>query len=70
MLAKITDDSIELNWRQPAEVGAAGIDGYIVEMQTIPGKWSIIKSPVEHWGFARWSALAKEKHINIFDKKY
>ena len=37
-LGKVTDESIELNWRQPAEVGAAGIDGYIIEQQTLPGK--------------------------------
>lgn len=37
-LGKVTDESIELHWRQPAEVGAAGIDGYIIEQQTLPGK--------------------------------
>ena len=43
-LGKITDESIELLWRQPAEVGAAGIQGYLVELQTLPGKMGQAKA--------------------------
>ena len=43
-LGKITDESIELLWRQPAEVGAAGIQGYLVELQTLPGKMGHAKA--------------------------
>ena len=36
-LGRLTDESIELHWRRPAEVGAAGIDGYKVQAQILPG---------------------------------
>jgi len=68
-LGKITDESIELLWRQPAEVGAAGIAGYIVELQTIPGKMGKAKAEDaidSNWKPARDELIdAKSIKINL-----
>ena len=37
-LSKLTDTSIEINWRQPADIGAAGIGDYLIQQQILPGK--------------------------------
>ena len=51
-LGRLTDESIELHWRQPAEIGAAGIDGYKIEQQIIPGnklwRYFVISSFIEN----------------------
>lgn len=42
---KRTDDSIELKWLEPEEIGAGGIDRYVLEMKKVP-------SDSEEWGEA------------------
>merc|ERR1719454_2024627 len=44
-IGKCTDESIELKWFEPDEIGAGGLDGYVVEMM----KWP---SETEKWGEA------------------
>uniref|UniRef100_H2ZJW8 Myosin-binding protein H n=1 Tax=Ciona savignyi TaxID=51511 RepID=H2ZJW8_CIOSA len=41
-----TDDSLELTWFPPLEIGAAGLDGYLVKQQLVGGeeKWSPMQS--------------------------
>uniref|UniRef100_H2ZJW6 Myosin-binding protein H n=1 Tax=Ciona savignyi TaxID=51511 RepID=H2ZJW6_CIOSA len=41
-----TDDSLELTWFPPLEIGAAGLDGYLLEQQLVGGeeKWSPMQS--------------------------
>ena len=34
---KQTDTAVELKWNIPEEIGAAGIDGYLVQLQILPG---------------------------------
>ena len=34
---KLTDHAIELKWNIPDEVGAAGVDGYVIQLQILPG---------------------------------
>lgn len=35
---KRTDESIELKWLEPEEIGAGGLDRYVIEMKKIPGE--------------------------------
>merc|ERR1719210_2145188 len=42
-IGKCTDESIELKWFEPDEIGAGGLDGYVVEMMKWPSeteKWT------------------------------
>jgi len=34
---KLSDNGIELKWNKPDEVGAAGISGYVIQLQILPG---------------------------------
>lgn len=41
-VGKCTDESIELRWTEPDEIGAGGLEGYIIEMMKVPSdneKW-------------------------------
>ena len=64
-LGRLTDESIELHWRQPAEIGAAGIDGYKIEQQIIPGNncWGYFKYKF------RWKKLFQET-VHFHDSKW
>ena len=68
-LGRQTDESIELHWRRPAEVGAAGIDGYKIQMQIIPGAMGKAKAEdatEENWNDARDKLLdARTIKINL-----
>ncbi|XP_076805528.1 myosin-binding protein C, fast-type-like isoform X3 [Clavelina lepadiformis] len=42
-----TDEAIELSWLPPLEIGAAGLDGYLLEQQMVGGndeKWQSVNS--------------------------
>uniref|UniRef100_F7AV37 Myosin-binding protein H n=1 Tax=Ciona intestinalis TaxID=7719 RepID=F7AV37_CIOIN len=42
-----TDDSLELSWLPPADIGAAGLDGYLLEQQLVgeeDEKWTTVQS--------------------------
>ena len=57
-LGRLTDESIELHWRQPAEIGAAGIDGYKIEQQIIPGN--------NGWGYFQYLVSLKIYFKKLF----
>jgi hypothetical protein len=44
-VGKCTDESIELKWQEPDEIGAGGLEGYVIEMMKFP-------SDSEKWGAA------------------